>query len=437
MNWQTEYQQKLRSPEDAILENIRSGDHVYIGGVTVPTKSINALFNLVNENRLFGIKCYCVCTCNVGLDLDNYDFTPDQLTIDTYFMTGSERIYMGERKMFYSPMQFGNYDRCIATIRPRVSVVVTSPPDEEGYVNLGPACFSCTPLQLGERIIAQVSSTIPEVNGTCHRYHVSQIDTFVEGKEALAMAGNFTKTSPAEEQIADNILNYIQDGACIQLGYGGIANAIGFKLKSLKHLGIHTEVLTESIMELVECGSVDNSRKTYFPGQSAVGFVFGSQKQYEYIHRNKDFIFGTFSEIVTPEKIALNDNMISINGAVSVDLTGQVCAESIGARQYSGTGGQVDFVRGASLSKGGYSFIAFPSTAKPKAGRKSRIVFQLEPGSVVTTPRTDVQWIATEYGCVNLQFKSIPDRALALISIAHPDYRDELFYQAKKAGIIY
>ena len=437
MSWQSEYKEKLRSAEDAILENIHSGDRVFIGGVTVGTKSINALFSLVDDGHLSGLSLYCVCTCNPGLDLDRYHFTPDQLTIDTYFMTGSERVYMGDRKMFYSPMQFSLYDRCIDAIRPNICMIVMSPPDDEGYCNIGPHCFCCTPIEHAERIIAQISTTIPEVNGTCHRIHVSPIDAFIEGEEELAMAGSVSETTPAEEKIADHILNYIQDGDCIQLGYGGIANAIGFKLKSLKHLGIHTEVLTESIMELIESGSVDNSRKNYFPGQSSVGFVFGSKKQYEYIHRNKDFIFGTFSEIVDPYKIAQIDHMISINGAVSVDLTGQVCAESIKGRQYSGTGGQVDFVRGASMSRGGYSFIAFPSTANTRKGRVSRIVFSLDPGSIVTTPRTDVQWVATEYGCVNLQFKSIPDRVHALVSIAHPDYRDELLFKAKEAGLVY
>ena len=437
MGWQAEYRSKLRSAEVAILENIHSGDGVYVGGVNVGTHSLNALYRLVDEGRLSGLRLYCVTTCNDGHELMDHVFEPEQLAFDTYFMTGTERVLMGARKMYYSPMQFGNYDGCIETIKPEVCMILMTPPDDEGYCNIGPNCYTCTPLNYCRRIIAQISRTLPEVNGTCHRVHVSQIDAFVEADEKLAMAGSVTRVTPEEEQIADNILNYIKDGACIQLGYGGIANAIGFRLKSLKHLGIHTEVLTESIMELIECGAVDNSRKSYFPGQSSVGFVFGSQKQYEYIHRNKDFIFGTFSEIVRPEKIAQIDDMISINGAVSVDLTGQVCAESIGGVQYSGTGGQLDFVRGASMSRGGYSFIAFPSTATPRSGRKSRIVFQLDQGSVVTTPRTDVQWVATEYGCVNLQYKSIPDRVKLLISIAHPDYRDELFFQAKEAGLLY
>lgn len=436
MDWQTEYRLKLRSAENAILENIHSGDGVFIGGVTVATASLNALFRLVDEKQLSALTLYNVCTCNPGLELGNFRFSPEQLTIETYFMTGPERGYMAEGKMAYTPIQFGMYDRCIAAVHPEVCMVVMSPPDDEGYCNIGPYGFSCAPLAGCKRIIAQISTTIPQVNGTAHRWHVSQIDAFVEADEQLAMAGTSVAT-PVEGQIADHILNHIKNGACIQLGFGGIANAIGFKLKALKHLGIHTEVLTESIVELIESGAVDNSRKKYFPGQSAVGFVFGSQKQYEYIHQNKEFIFGSFSEIVNADKIAAIDDMISINGAVSVDISGQVCAESIGGRQYSGTGGQLDFVRGASMSKGGYSFIALPSTVQTKEGRRSRIVFSLDPGSIVTTPRTDVQWVATEFGCVNLQFKSIPNRVRALISIAHPDYRSELHYQAEKAGMLY
>ena len=437
MDWEKQYSQKMQTAESAIRQFIHSGDKIYIGGVTVGTAGINTLFRLVDEGQLTNLKLYCVCTCNPGLELDKYHFSPEQMTIETYFMTGTERHYMSERKMFHTPMQFSMYDRCIQSVDPDVCLVVLTPPDEDGYCNIGPHCFSCTPLAGAKRIIGQISSSIPRVNGTAHRIHVSQIDAFFEAEEELAMAGNFADVSPEEEKIADLILNYIKNGACIQLGYGGIANAIGFKLKSLCHLGVHTEVLTESIMELIESGVVDNSRKNYFPGQSSVGFVFGSQKQYQYIDQNKEFIFGTFSEIVNPQVIASIDNMISINGAVSVDITGQVCAESIRGRQYSGTGGQVDFVRGASMSKGGYSFIAFPSTANTKSGRVSRIVFSLDPGSIVTTPRTDVQWVATEYGCVNLQYKSIPDRVKALVSIAHPDYRSELLFSAREAGLTY
>jgi acyl-CoA hydrolase len=328
------------------------------------------------------------------------------------------------------------YERYMAHMAPRVSIVLMSRPDEEGYCNIGPNGYTPAGLDASEVIIAQVTKHMPRVNGTCHRYHVSQLAAIVEADDEMAIVNNPAAT-PVEEQIAGHILNYIPDGACIQLGFGGIANAVGFGLKDKRHLGVHTEVLTESIVDLMECGAIDNSRKTVLPGQTAVGFVIGSQRQYRFIDQNEDLIFDRFSEIVNIKNIAANDNMISINGAVSVDLTGQVCAESIGRRQYSGTGGQLDFVRGASLSKGGASFIAIPSTVKTKEGVKSRIVLDLAPGSIVTTPRTDVQHVVTEYGVATLQFCDVPERVRRLVSIAHPDFRDELLFQAKQAGLVF
>ena len=206
---------------------------------------------------------------------------------------------------------------------------------------------------------------------------------------------------------------------------------------ALARISYETSRQGVDMVDLMECGAVDNSRKTTYPGKSVVGFMHGTKRQYDFVDGNMDMLFCRFSELVNIPNIAANDNMISINGAVSVDLTGQVSAESIGPRQYSGTGGQLDFVRGAALSKGGASFIAIPSTARTRSGVVSRIVPQLAPGSIVTTPRTDVQYVATEYGVARLQFCDVPERVRRLISISHPDYRDELTYAARQSGLLY
>ena len=246
-----------------------------------------------------------------------------------------------------------------------------------------------------------------------------------------------TSASPIEEKIASHILERIPDGACIQLGIGGTANAVGFGLRDKKHLGVHSEMFTDSMVYLHELGVIDNSQKTFMPGRSVAGFAFNTKKSCDFINRNPKVYFEPYHVINNINNIAANDNLMSINTSLAIDLTGQLCSESIGMRQYSASGGQVDYVRGATLSKGGKSFIAMPSVANTKNGPVSKISLTLPEGSIVTTLRTDVMYVVTEYGCVNLKFCDIPTRAKKLISIAHPDFRDELTFEAKKHGFIY
>ena len=435
MEWEKIYREKLRTPEQAILENVHSGEGIFGGGGSLAVTCLNAMFKLIDEGKLTGITMHIHSPCNDGLELEKYHFSQEQLWFPSWFMNAPDRAYMSRGQCTFMPLQYGMLTRYMEKMHPETCVLMMSLPDENGYCNIGPNGYTTPALRQCKRIVAQVSKYMPRVNGTFHSFHVSQLAAIVEADDPVAIINNPAATE-VEEKISAHILNYIPDGACIQLGIGGIANAVGFGLRDKKHLGIHTEVLTESIVDLMEAGVVDNSRKKIFPGQSAVGFVFGSQRQYDYIHENKDFIFGGFEDIVNIKNIAAIDNMISINAAVSVDLTGQVCAESIGHRQYSGTGGQLDFVRGASMSKDGCSFIAIPSTVNSKQGRKSRIVLNMEPGSIITTPRTDVQYVVSEYGAVNLQFCDVPTRVRRMISIAHPDYRDELLHGAKQAGLL-
>lgn len=434
MDWSQEYKQKLRKPKEAMEEQISSGDSIYAGGATVAKTTLEALFQIIDEGKVKGIILNAHSPVN-GLDLSKYSFTREQLTMDTFFMNPPDRAMVQAGKAFYMPLQYGMYKRYIDHVKPNVSIILMSPPDENGYMNIGPFGFHPAALASSKKIIAQVSKYVPRVNGTAHRYHVSEVAAIVEADDPMGIVNN-PEATEIEKKISEHILEYIPDGACIQLGIGGIANAVGFGLKDKKHLGIHSEVLTESIVDLMEAGVVDNSCKAFKPGQTTLGFVLGTERQYQFIDQNKDLLFCGFEDIVNIKNIASNKNMISINAAISVDLTGQVCAESIGHREYSGTGGQLDFVRGASLSEGGCSFIAMPSTSETKNGRVSRIVLELLPGSIVTTPRTDVQYIVTEYGCVNLMFSNVADRVKKLISIAHPDFRKELTFGAKQAGLI-
>ena len=239
------------------------------------------------------------------------------------------------------------------------------------------------------------------------------------------------------EAMSRYLLDQIPDGACIQLGIGGVATAVGYGLRTKNDLGCHTEMMSDSIMELMQAGVINNSRPKFIPGRTVVGFAFGTKKLYEYLDHNENMWFGPFPVVNSPVNIAKNDNMISINTAMSIDLFGQVAAEGMGGIQFSGTGGQGDYVRGAQLSKGGKSFLAFKSTlgTNPDGSPVSRIVPTFPPATIVTTPRSDVQYVVTEYGSVNLKHLTVRDRARALISLAHPDCRKELTEQARKLGL--
>ena len=221
------------------------------------------------------------------------------------------------------------------------------------------------------------------------------------------------------------------------MGIGGIINAIAAGLESKQHLGCFTEMFSDAFVELQQKGVIDNSRKNFMPGVSVAGYSTGTQRLYDFIHENPSMYYTSYETVCNPALIAKNDNLVSVNTAVSIDLTGQVCAESIGARQYSASGGQFDFVRGVKNSKGGRGFIAVTSVAHTKNGPVSKIVPTLAPGSAITSLRNDVHFIATEYGVVDLRWADIPTRAQRLISIAHPDFRDELTYEAKKLGFLY
>jgi 4-hydroxybutyrate CoA-transferase len=225
----------------------------------------------------------------------------------------------------------------------------------------------------------------------------------------------------------------IPDGATIQLGFGGLGNAIGHLLKGKKDLGMHAEVVTPSVMELMKAGVLTGKRKNYKPGKVVAAFCVGTKAFYDFIDGNPDLEFHEISQVNNPLEIAKNDNLISINNALMFDLTGQAASKSIGTRQYSGTGGQVNFVHGSRLSKGGKSILALNSSYTDKEGHlRSKILPVFPEGTVVTTSRNDVEYVVTEYGVANLRFKSIPDRARALIAIAHPQFREELIEGAKK-----
>ena len=308
-----------------------------------------------------------------------------------------------------------------------------SPMDEQGYFTLGAvSSYSEAMIEKSRRIFVEVNEFQPRaLNGI--KIHVSEVDGIVENSLPLAVLPP-TKIDEVSTTIGSYIAELIPDGACIQLGIGAIPDATGLALKSKHDLGIHTEMFTDSMVELINCGAVNNSKKQLYPGVSVTTFAFGSKRIYDYIDNNPDIVFKPVDYVNDPAVIAQNDNMISINAALEVDFWGQVCAESIGTKHISGSGGQIDYVRGATQSKGGKSFIAFTSTAKD--GAISKIKSTLTPGAVCTTSKNDVDYIVTEYGVAHLRGQSLASRTRQLIAIAHPDFRDELRFEAKKRGIM-
>ncbi len=312
-------------------------------------------------------------------------------------------------------------------------VVSVSPMDSHGYFSLATtSSFSEAMIDKAARIIVEVNDQQPRA--LCNtQIHVSQVVAIVENSHPLPVLKP-PVIDDVSRRIGELIAEQIPDGACIQLGIGAIPDATGMALKTKKDLGIHTEMFTDSMVELLECGAVNNSKKQIHRGKTVTTFAFGSQRIYDFINDNPCMEILPVDYVNDPNVICQNDNMISINAALEVDLFGQVCAESVGTKHMSGTGGQVDYVRGACQSKGGKSFIAFASTAK--GGTISKIKSILTPGAIVTTSKNDVDYIVTEYGMAHLRGESLGSRARQLIAIAHPDFRDELTFEAKKRGML-
>ena len=311
--------------------------------------------------------------------------------------------------------------------------VTVSEMDEHGYFSMGPTSGAAMDLVFrAKHIYLEVNKQMPRCV-SAPMIHISQVTAFCRTDYELPVTGS-SQIDAVSEKIGGYIAEEIPDGAAIQLGIGAIPDAVGMALKKKHHLGIHTEMFTDSMVELIECGAVDNSCKEIHRGRSVTTFAFGSKRIYDYVDNNPAIEILPVDYVNEPSVIAQLSNFISVNAAVEVDLWGQVCAESLGTRHLSGTGGQVDYVRGAVLSQGGKSFIAFPSTAK--GGTVSRIRSCLSEGAVVTTGKNDVDYIVTEYGLAKLRGKTLQERTKELIRIAHPNFRDELTHEAKQRGIL-
>lgn len=308
-----------------------------------------------------------------------------------------------------------------------------SPMDNHGYFSTGvSASNSLMMLKKAKRIYLEVNPNMPRAL-SAPMIHISEVTALCENDAPLPILQP-TQLDALSRTIGGYIADEIPDGATIQLGIGAIPEAVGLALREKHDLGIHTELLTDSMVELIECGAVTNQRKPIHTGKTVATMSFGSQRIYDFINNNPSVEMLPVDYVNNPSVIAQHPNFISVNGALEVDFWGQVCAESIGTSHISGTGGQADYVRGAVDSKGGKSFIAFPSTAQ--GGTVSRICATLTPGAIVTTSKNDVDYIVTEYGVAKLRGRTLSQRTKSLIAIAHPKFRDDLIREAKKQNIL-
>lgn len=433
ISWRERYKDKILTAALA-AELVKSGDTVVSTlGPGIPYAFMDALAGRYKELEDVSVSFAASNKlCRLGLaEMRGH------IAVKSAFLGPMERFYIGNGgNISYQPLHLSDTVRIREASGCAVVAAMAAVPDENGMLSFGSCPADAELLERCEKVIVQINENIPYVYGTGTMFPAEKADVLIDCNEEVKSIESGV-ASPEELRIGSFIAERIPDGACIQLGIGGLGTVVGGLLKDKKDLGIHTEMFVESMVDLMECGAVNNSRKAHCPGKSVFGFAAGDSRLYGFLDRNPDVETRPFAWVNDPRVIAGNDNVVSVNGAMQVDLTGQVCAESIGTRQYSGTGGQADFVRGAKWSRDGMSFIALPSTRKDKYGTvSSKISLSLPLGSAVTTPRADVQYIVTEYGVADLRGKTLSERAKELIGIAHPEFREELLREAREAGII-
>ena len=340
----------------------------------------------------------------------------------TNFVGGNSRQALLDQKADFIPCYFKDVPAMLGEAFPvDVAVVSVSNPDAEGYCSFGVSCdYAKAATQKAKTVIAEINEMTPHTFGVQNKIHVSEIDYIVPCAYNLPEIPNPT-IGEVEKNIGKHCASLIKDGATLQLGIGAIPDAVLLFLGDKRDLGIHTEMFSDGVVDLVEEGVINNAKKTLHRGKLVSTFIMGTRKVYNFIDNNPNVCLYPVDYVNDPWVIGQNDNMVSINSCIEVDLMGQVASETLGLKQFSGTGGQVDFVRGAALSKGGISIMAMPSTAAK--GKASRIVPLLAEGAAVTTPRNDVDYIVTEYGIAKMKGKTLRERAKNLIAIAHPDFR--------------
>ncbi|MBC5725869.1 acetyl-CoA hydrolase/transferase family protein [Agathobaculum sp. NSJ-28] len=421
-DWRAIYQSKLTTAEEAV-KHIPNHCRVFFGhGANEPLVLTDAL--VANYEQYEDVEiCHWV---PMGKGEYTQPKMKGHLNYNGLFLGPVTRASVNEGRADYTPFYFHQSPRFFTdgTFPIDVALVSLTPPDEHGFCSFGVSVGGTKPAALSAKVvIAQINDQMPRTMGDSF-IHVSQITYAVEASRPLPELGG-GKIGPVEEAIGRNCASLIEDGSTLQLGIGSIPDAVLKFLGDKKDLGIHSEMFSDGVVDLYEQGVITGAAKTENKGKMVAAFLMGSKKLYDFVDNNPDVMMLTVDYVNDPVVVSRQNKMVSINSCLQVDFNGQVNSESMGINQFSGIGGQLDYVRGASMCPNGKSILAMPSTAKH--GTISRIVPVFEPGTTVTTTRTDVHYIVTEYGVANLRGKSLRERARLLINIAHPDFRDELW----------
>jgi len=427
MSWRIDYKNKLRTADEA-LRCVQSGMRVYIQpGCAEPETLVEALIRraaLVNDVEI-------VHMMTLGAAPYVAPEMAGHFRHNAMFIGGNVREAVNDGRADFTPIYLSEIEELFESgaMPLDVALIEVSPPDAHGLCSFGVGVdTTLTAAKCARYVVAQVNDQMPRTYGDSF-IAVSDIDAVVESSRPLC-AKHESRIDHLHVAIARNVAGLIEDGAVVQTGIGGIPDAVLPFLMDRKDLGVHSELVSDGVIPLIESGVINGARKNFKPRKIILGFALGSKRMFDFVDNNPIFEFHPTAYTNDPLLIARNDNMVAINSALQIDLTGQVCSDSIGTYFYSGIGGQVDFLRGASRSKGGKPIIALPSTAKN--GTVSRISPMLSPGAGVVTSRGLVRYVATEYGVANLHGKCIRERAKALIEIAHPKFRDELYAYCEK-----
>lgn len=421
MTWTVEYQTKCMSAAQA-LEAVGSGNRVWIqSGCGTPSTLVSALVARAPEVR--DVEIVHMMT------LGSADYTKPEyegrFRHRGLFLGANVREAVAAGRADYTPIFLSEIEGLFESGALPLDVVLmqVSPPDAHGFVSLGTTVdCTLTAARCAPVVIAEVNEQMPRTHGDTS-FHVSHLSAIVETSRPLLELCKEPITE-LHLRVARNVASLIPDGATLQTGIGGIPEAVLTCLGDKRDLGIHTEMFSDGVIDLIESGILNGERKSLHRGKAVAAFVLGTRRLFDFIHENSSFEFRSISYTNDPFVVAQNDRMVAINSALQVDLTGQVCADSLGTKPYSGFGGQLDFIRGAARSKGGVPIIALPSTAL--GGSVSRIVPVLEPGAGVVTSRADVHYVVTEHGIAYLHGKTLRERAEALIAIADPQFQTEL-----------
>ena len=436
MNYSSEYRTKLCSAEDAVLL-VKSGDWVdYGSNNSKPVLLDEALARRRDELRCVKIRG----NLTPGpLAVVECDPEMDHFVYNTWHCSGYERRLCDAGRAFFTPMIFRNLAWYYRTqLRVNVAMLCVSPMDSHGYFSFGGAAGVCRAIaETADVVILEVNEAVPRVFGEEESIHISEVDRVVESGRRPLWDMQSPEPTETDLRIAQHIFPHIRDGATVQLGIGGMPNALGRLIaeSELHDLGMHTELCSDGYLAMFRAGKLTNRRKTLHRGKGVYGLAVGSSELYDWVNDNPGLMAMPLSYVNDPGVIAQNEGMISINGCLNADIYGQIASESAGTRQISGTGGQLDFVTGATMSRGGKAFLCMSSTHLDKTGALHSRILPHFGGDIITTPRSQAYYVVTEYGAANLAGRSTWERAEAMIGLAHPDFREELIRAAEQQRI--